>query len=108
MTKLEYKNERMSDKMLREDLFKVVPDVDALISQSENEFSDIQKFGLYPADQCVPFVLNMERRFINLTICPWCLKEIQQTIYDMVVLYSAKLKYYIIWQERIMPKRITG
>ena len=56
MTKLEYINERMSDKKLREDLLKVVPDVDALIPQSENDFSDIQKFGLYPADQCVPFV----------------------------------------------------
>lgn len=36
----------MSDIKLREDLLKVVPDVDALIPQSENEFSDIQKFGL--------------------------------------------------------------
>ena len=43
MTKLEYIKERMSDKELREDLLKVVPDVDALIPQSENEFSDIQK-----------------------------------------------------------------
>ena len=25
---------------------------------------------------------------------------------DMVILYSAKLKYYMIWQEWIMPKRI--
>ena len=51
MTKLEYIKERMSDKKLREDLLKVVPDVDSLIPQSENEFSAIQTFGLYPADQ---------------------------------------------------------
>ena len=57
MTKLEYIKERMSDKKLREDLLKVVPDVDALISQSENEFSDILKFVNYPADQCVRFMV---------------------------------------------------
>ena len=55
MTKLEYIKERMSDKKLREDLLNVVPDVDALIPQSENEFSDIQKFGLYPAAALVLF-----------------------------------------------------
>ena len=56
----------MSDKKLCEDLLKVVPDVDALISQSENEFSDIQKFGLYPADQCVPFVAKQGTPFYQL------------------------------------------
>ena len=66
MTKLEYIKERMSDKKLREDLLKVVPDVDALIPQSENEFSDIQKFGLYPADQCVPFVTKQGTPFYQL------------------------------------------
>ena len=66
MTKLEYIKERMSDKKLREDLLKVVPDVDALIPQSENEFSDIQKFGLYPADQCVPFVTKQGTLFYQL------------------------------------------
>lgn len=66
MTKLEYIKERMSDKKLREDLLKVVPDVDALISQSKNEFSDIQKFGLYPADQCVPFVAKQGTPFYQL------------------------------------------
>ena len=66
MTKLEYIKERMSDKKLREDLLKVVPDVDALIPQSEIEFSDIQKFGLYPADQCVPFVTKQGTPFYQL------------------------------------------
>lgn len=66
MTKLEYINERMSDKKLRDVLLKVVPGVDALIPQSENEFSDIQKFGLYPADQCVPFVTKQGTPFYQL------------------------------------------
>lgn len=66
MTKLEYIKERMSDKKLCEDLLKVVPDVDALIPQSENEFSDIQKFGLYPADQCEPFVTKHRTPFYQL------------------------------------------
>ena len=67
MTKLEQLvKERMRDKKLREDLLKVVPDVDALIPQSENEFSDIQKFGLYPADQCLPFVTKQGTPFCQL------------------------------------------
>ena len=49
MTKIEYVKEQQSDKRLREDFLKVVADVDALISLTENEFSDTQKFGLYPA-----------------------------------------------------------
>ena len=66
MTKLEYIKERMSDKKLREDFLKVVPDVDALIPQSENEFSKILKFGFYPADQCVPFVTKQGTPFYQL------------------------------------------
>lgn len=41
MTKLEYIKERLSDTKLREDLSKVVEDVDALIPQNEEDFLDI-------------------------------------------------------------------
>ena len=56
MTKLEFIQERLNDAKLRKDLSKVVADVDALIPQSEAEFAEIQKFGLYPAEQCAPFI----------------------------------------------------
>ena len=46
MTKLQYIQERLGDADLRANLSKVVTDVDALIPQSEEEFYDIQKFGL--------------------------------------------------------------
>ena len=66
MTKLEYIKERLSNTKLREDLSKVVEDVDALIPQSEEDFLDIQKFGLYPAEQCVPFVTKQGTPFYQL------------------------------------------
>lgn len=56
MNKLQYIQERLGDVDLRANLSNVVTDVDALIPQSEEEFADIQKFGLYPAEECVPFI----------------------------------------------------
>ena len=56
MNKIQYILDRLSDAKLRGDLSKVVADVDALIPQSEEEFAEIQKFGLYPAEDCVPFI----------------------------------------------------
>ena len=44
----------------------LVPDVDALIPQSEEEFMELQKFGLYPADECVPFVTRQGTPFYQL------------------------------------------
>ena len=66
MIKLKYIQERLSNTKLREDLSKVVEDVDALIPQSEEDFLDIQKFGLYQAEDCVPFVTNQGTPFYQL------------------------------------------
>ena len=66
MVKIQYIQERLSDKKLRDDLSKVVADVNTLIPQSEEEFSEIQKFGLYPAEQCVPFVTKQGTPFYQL------------------------------------------
>ena len=66
MSKLEYIRERLSDATLRKRLAKVVADVDALIPQSEEEFGDVQKFGLYPAEQCIPFVTKQGTPFYQL------------------------------------------
>ena len=66
MNKIQYISDRLSDAKLRGDLSKVVADVDALIPQSEEEFAEIQKFGLYPAEQCVPFVTKQGTPFYQL------------------------------------------
>ena len=66
MVKIQYIQERLSDTKLRDDLSKVVADVDVLIPQSEEEFLEIQKFGLYPAEQCVPFVTKQGTPFYQL------------------------------------------
>ena len=66
MVKIQYIQERLSDTKLRDDLSKVVADVDALIPQSEEEFLEIQKFGLYPAERCVSFVTKQGTPFYQL------------------------------------------
>ncbi len=66
MNKLEYIQSRLNDAKIRETLSKVANDVDSLIPQSEAEFDDVQKFGLYPAEQCQPFVTRQGTPFYQL------------------------------------------
>jgi glycerol-3-phosphate responsive antiterminator len=51
---------------LREALSQVVDNVDSLIPQNEAEFIELQKFGLYPVEQCVPFVTKQGTPFYQL------------------------------------------
>lgn len=64
--KLQYIKSRLDDPKLRENLSKVVADVDALIPQSEEEFMKLNKFGLYPASECVAFVTRQSTPFYQL------------------------------------------
>ena len=66
MNKLEYIQSKLNDAKMRDDLSKVVNDVDSLISQSEAEFEEVQKFGLYPADLCQPFITRQKTPFYQL------------------------------------------
>ena len=66
MKTLQYIHERLSDAELRKKLATVVEDVDALVPQSEAEFGEIQKFGLYPAEECVPFITKQKTPFYHL------------------------------------------
>ncbi len=66
MVKIQYIKESLNDIKLRNGLSSVVADVDALIPQSEVEFAEIQKFGLYPAEQCVTFVTKQGTPFYQL------------------------------------------
>lgn len=64
--KINYIESFLEDAKLREALAEVVADVDALIPQSEEEFMELQKFGLYPAEECVPFVTKQDTPFYQL------------------------------------------
>ena len=66
MDKLQYIQEQLLDAKLREALAEVVADVGALIPQSEEEFMELQKFGLYPAEECIPFVTEQGSPFYQL------------------------------------------
>ena len=64
--RIEYIKSTLKDAKLRETLAEVVTDVDALIPQCEDEFMELRKFGLYPAEECVPFVTKQGTPFYQL------------------------------------------
>ena len=64
--KLEFIRQQLSDEKLRIELQKVVSSVDALVSSSEDEFMEVQKFGLYPAEHCTPFVTKQGTPYYEL------------------------------------------
>ena len=66
MTQLAYIRERLSDETLRHQLSTVVGDVEALMPQGEEEFAELQKLGLYPAEGCVPFVTKQGTPYYQL------------------------------------------
>ena len=63
---LNFINTQLSDPKLLQKLSMLVEDPEALIPQSENEFSQLLKFGLYPADECQPFVTKQGTPFYHL------------------------------------------
>lgn len=66
MRKIHYIKERISEVKLRNCLSSVVDDVESLIPQCEDEFVELQKLGLYPAEQCVPFITKQGTPFYQL------------------------------------------
>ena len=66
MRKIQYIKDRLNETKLRKDLSSVVDDVEALIPQCEDEFAELQKLGLYPAEQCVPFITKQGTPFYQL------------------------------------------
>lgn len=46
-----------------EDLAQIVSDVEELIPVSEEEYTQFEKFGMYPADECVPYLATRRNRF---------------------------------------------
>ena len=64
--KIEYIKTQLEDPELLKALATVVEDPNALIPQSEDDFSQICKFGLYPAENCQPFVTKQGTPFYHL------------------------------------------
>lgn len=64
--KIEYIKQVLSDAEVRASLEKVVENVDMLMLASEEEFAEVQKFGLYPAEQCIAFVTRQGTPFYQL------------------------------------------
>ena len=64
--RLDFITTQLSDPKLLKDLATVVEDPQSLIPQSEEEFSQLCKFGRYPADECQPFVTKQGTPFYHL------------------------------------------
>ena len=64
--KIEYIKDTLEDTKLRRALMKVVADVDALMPESEFEFMELEKLGLYPAEECITFVTKQGTPFYHL------------------------------------------
>lgn len=66
MNKIDFIREQLSDPKLLMALASVVEDPQALIPQTEEEFSQLCKFGLYPEEGCQPFVTKQGTPFYHL------------------------------------------
>ena len=66
MMKLEFIKTELSNPKLLKALATLVDDPQSLIPQSEDEFTQLRKFGLYPAEDCQPFVTKQGTPFYHL------------------------------------------
>ena len=64
--KLEFIKTELSNPKLLKALSTLVEDPQSLIPQSEDEFTELRKFGLYPAEGCQPFVTKQGTPFYHL------------------------------------------
>lgn len=58
--------ESLIDEKVKRNMAKIVPNVADLIPRTEEDFGEITKFGLYPAESCVPFVTKQGTPFYQL------------------------------------------
>ena len=66
MTKLKFIREQLSNPKLLRDLASLVESPEDLIPKTEEEFNELRKFGLYPAEECQPFVTKQGTLFYHL------------------------------------------
>ena len=120
--KLEFILSQLSDPKLLKDLATVVDEPQALIPQSEEEFSQLCKFGLYPAEDCQPFVTKQGSPFYhldNMSVIPlgqedrWMhygdfkFRQIE-VLYNMVRMDSAEAHNWLrnnLFQQRVDSRK---
>lgn len=66
MNKIHFISQQLKDVTLFDSLSSVVESVDSLIPSNEEEFTELLKFGLYPAENCQPFTTKQKTPFYNL------------------------------------------
>ena len=66
MNKIHFISQQLKDTKLFDSLSSVVESVDSLIPSNEEEFTELLKFGLYPAENCQPFTTKQKTPFYNL------------------------------------------
>ena len=64
--KLDFINEQLRDPKLLSKLSTLVENPLTLIPQNEAEFSELLKFGLYPVEDCQPFITKQGSKYYNL------------------------------------------
>ena len=120
--KLEFILSQLSDPKLLKDLATVVEDPQSLIPQSEEDFSQLCKFGLYPAEECQPFVTKQGSPFYhldNMSVIPlgqedrWMhygdfkFRQIE-VLYNMVRMDSAEAHNWLkdnLFQQRVDSRK---
>ena len=120
--KLEFILSQLSDPKLLKDLATVVEDPQSLIPQSEEDFSQLCKFGLYPAEDCQPFVTKQGSPFYhldNMSVIPlgqedrWMhygdfkFRQIE-VLYNMVRMDSAEAHNWLkdnLFQQRVDSRK---
>ena len=120
--KLEFILSQLSDPKLLKDLATVVEDPQSLIPQSEEDFSQLCKFGLYPAENCQPFVTKQGSPFYhldNMSVIPlgqedrWMhygdfkFRQIE-VLYNMVRMDSAEAHNWLkdnLFQQRVDSRK---
>ncbi|MBR3977926.1 MAG: hypothetical protein IKJ95_08910 [Bacteroidaceae bacterium] len=70
---IEYIQTRLKDSKLNKDLQQVVYNPDELMPKNQRDFAELEKFGLYPAEECQPFVTDQNTPYYildNMALVP--------------------------------------
>ena len=124
MTKLKFIREQLSNPKLLRDLASLVESPEDLIPKTEEEFNELRKFGLYPAEECQPFVTKQGTPFYhldNMSVIPlgqedrWMhygdfkFRQIE-ILYNMVRIDSAEAHKWLkdnLFQKRVDARKKT-
>ena len=122
MMKLEFIKTELSNPKLLKALSTLVEDPQSLIPQSEDEFTELRKFGLYPAEGCQSFVTKQGTPFYhldNMSVIPlgqedrWMhygdfrFRQIE-VLYNMVRMDSAEAHNWLknnLFQQRVDSRK---